>query len=501
MKSIFKIAAAVLALSSFCFNIGSAHAKESQKLNVLFLMADDLNADLGCYGHPVVKTPNIDKLAARGVRFDRAYCQYPLCGPTRASLMTGRRPNATHILSNPKPNHDGTYQTSPNFREYIPDTVTLPQLFRQNDYYVARVGKIFHYFVPGQIGTDGLDDAPSWEHTVNPRGRDKEEEDKVFTLLPNAKRDWRYGATVSWYSADGTDIEQTDGKIATEAIKLLEQKKNEPFFLAVGFFRPHTPYVAPKKYFDLYPLDKISVPKFSGWPKEVPAAAFMSSKKEQLAMTELQKKQANQAYFASISFMDAQLGRVIESLDRLNLADKTVIVFMSDHGYHTGEHGLWQKKSLFDICDRVPLIFVPPKSRQKGTVSPRTVELVDVYPTIADVCGLKAPAYLDGTSLRPLLENPEALWNRPAFTQVLRDKFHGYSVRTEKWRYTEWDNGKAGAELYDHDNDPAELKNVASEPQNASVVRTMKTFLDKNWPNRMTDKVEPPAGKSKTAKR
>jgi uncharacterized sulfatase len=371
-------------------------------------------------------------------------------------------------------------------------------LFRQNNYYVARVGKIFHYFVPGQIGTDGLDDPQSWDHVVNPRGRDKDEEDKVFTLKPNAQREWRYGATVCWYAADGTDYEQTDGKIATEAIKLLEEKKDKPFFLGVGFFRPHTPYVAPKKYFEMYPLDKIKVPKFDGFPDSVPAAAFMSSKPEQLKMTELQKKQANQAYFASISFMDAQLGRVVDALDRLNLADKTVIVFIGDHGYHTGEHGLWQKKSLFDVCDRVPMIIVPPKSKTTG-VSPRTVEMIDLYPTLADLCGLKAPSYLDGVSLRPLLENPTAKWNLPAYSQVLRDAFNGYSVRTEKWRYTVWDNGKAGSELYDHDNDPGELKNLAKNPQYAGVVKTMESLIDKNWPNRMNDKVEPPAKKKKAS--
>lgn len=491
MKSALKFAlTALLAFST------SIHAAE--KFNVLFILADDLNNDLGCYGHPLVKSPNIDKLAARGIKFDNAYCQYPLCGPSRTSFLTGRRPNATHILTNPAPNGDGTYKTSPHFREFIPNTITLPQLFRQNDYYVVRVGKMYHYYVPGQIGTDGLDDPPSWEHVVNPRGRDREDESKIISLNPNVKIDNRLGATVSWLAMDSTDEAQTDGLIAKEAIKLLAEKRDTPFFLGVGFFRPHTPYVAPKKYFDLYPFDKIPIQKFSDWPTNVPAAAFMSSKPEQLTMTDQQRKEATQAYFASITFMDAQLGHVINALDRLGLADKTIIVFASDHGYHTGEHGLWQKKSLFEICARVPLIIVPPKSSQKGTTSTHPVEMVDLYPTLADLCGLKTPDYLDGFSLKPLLKDPKAKWDHPAYTQVLRDAFHGYSVRTEKWRYTEWDNGRAGAELYDHEKDDVELNNLASAPQYASVIQGMKKLLDKNWPDRANDKVEPKKAKGKS---
>ncbi|MDB6024682.1 MAG: Choline-sulfatase [Verrucomicrobiales bacterium] len=465
-------------------------AAAAQKLNVLFVIVDDLKTDLGCYGHPLVKSPNIDKLAQRGVKFDRAYCQFSLCGPSRSSFLTGRRPNVTGVLKNTGQKKDGTYTTSPNFREFIPDTVTLPQLFRQNDYYVARVGKLFHYHVPGQIGTDGLDDPQSWEHVVNPRGRDKDDEAKIFSLKKEATGD-RFGAALSWMAAAGTDLEQTDGIGATEAIKLLEQHQDKPFFLAVGFFRPHTPYVAPKKYFDMYPLNKIVAPTFSGWPTNVPAAAFLSSKPEQETMTDQQRKEAIQAYYASTSFMDAQVGRVVDALDQLKLAEKTIVVFTSDHGYHMGEHGLWQKKSLFDNCARVPLIIAPPQTQQGGKVSLRTVELLDLYPTLAQLCGLKMPSYLDGASLTPLLENPQASWSRPAYTQVLRDEFHGYSVRTEKWRYTEWDNGKAGAELYNHDEDDAELKNLVRESQYAKVIAEMKTLLDKNWPNRLQDKVVP----------
>jgi hypothetical protein len=208
MKSLLKLSLLLTAVL-----ILNAPSQAAQKLNVLFILADDLNNDLGCYGHPLVKSPNIDKLAARGIKFEHAYCQYPLCGPSRSSFLTGRRPNATHILTNPAPNGDGTYKTIPHFREFIPDTITLPQLFRQNDYYVARVGKMYHYYVPGQIGTDGLDDPPSWEHVVNPRGRDREDESKIISPNPKAKIDNRLGATVSWLAMDSTDEAQTDGLI------------------------------------------------------------------------------------------------------------------------------------------------------------------------------------------------------------------------------------------------------------------------------------------------
>src|SRR5688500_8966804 len=231
----------------------SAQPQQGPRLNVLFLIADDLNNDLGAYGAPV-RTPNIDKLAARGVRFDRAYSQYPLCSPRRSSFLTGRRPNATGVLANPVAKNP----MSPHFREKLPDAVTLPQLFRTNGWFAARVGKLYHYGVPLSIGTGGLDDYPSWDLTINPRGRDREVHDRIFSLRPG-----QFGGTVSWLAEDGADAEHTDGMAAAEAVRLLERfKRNgESFFLAVGFYRPHTPYVAPKRYFDMYPRNRIELPK------------------------------------------------------------------------------------------------------------------------------------------------------------------------------------------------------------------------------------------------
>ena len=446
----------------------------AQKWNVLFLMADDLNCDLHCYGHERVQTPHLDALAARGMRFDRAYCQFPLCSPSRTSLLTGRRPNATQIHTNPRAGRFSTdYTGTPHFREFIPDTVTLPELFRSGGYFVARVGKLFHYGVPGQIGTSGLDDLKSWELFVNPAGRDKAEENRIFTLTPGS-----YGGSLSWLAADGADEEQTDGLSATAAISLLEQHKDKPFFLAVGFYRPHTPYVAPRKYFERYPTEGIVLPALSEEDKSrTPAAAFASTKPEQETMSDAQRKEAIQAYHASITFMDAQVGRVLAALDRLKLADKTIVVFTSDHGYHLYQHGLWQKMSLFENSARVPLIVATPGTAQAGKVTPSLAELVDLYPTLADLCGLKTPEYLDGVSLRTVLDDPTKAVKDAALTQLRRGNYDGYSLRSDRWRYTQWDDGKKGEQLYDMQADTGETKNLAADPQLAPVVKELREMI------------------------
>jgi arylsulfatase A-like enzyme len=456
----------------------SAEAAKMPK-NVLFLIADDLNCDLHCYGHPHVQTPNIDKLAKRGVLFEHAYCQFPLCGPSRTSFLTGRRPNETQIVTNPKAGRfSSDYTPTPHFREFIPDTITLPQVFRNNGYFAARVGKLFHYGVPGQIGTSGLDDPPSWEYIGNPAGRDKAEENKVFTLTPGKS----YGGTLSWLAADGTDLEQTDGLGATAAISLLEAQHDRPFFLATGFYRPHTPYVSPKKYFDLYPLDQIELPKLSADDrKRVPAPAYASAKKEQETMTDHQRREAIQAYWASISFVDAQVGRVLEALDRLKLTDNTVVVFCSDHGYHMYEHGLWQKMSLFENSAHVPLIIADPACPARGKAA-AMAELVDLYPTLADLCGLKTPDYIDGASLVPVLKDTTATVKSVAFTQIHRGKFDGYSVRTPQFRYTSWDHGKQGEQLYDLTADPGETKNLAGDQQFAKPLAGLRKLVEQYQP-------------------
>ncbi len=455
------------------------------KPNVLFIAVDDMNNDLGCYGSPIVKSPNIDRLAARGVRFDRAYCQFPLCSPSRSSIMTGLRPDQTRVF-------DLQY----HFRQGLPDVVTLPQMFMRNGYYAARVGKIYHYGNPGDIGTSGLDDPASWKEVVNPAGLDKTAlESDVINYTP--KRGLG-SAMVFLSDPKGRDEDHTDGKVATEAIRLLEKHQGEPFFLAVGFYKPHTPYIAPKKYFDLYPLEKITVPEMpADYASKVPVPALASTKPwPNFGVTPAQARETKQAYYAAISFVDAQIGRVVDALDRLGLAENTVIVFWSDHGYSLGTHGLWMKQSCFEDSARVPLIIAAP-GQKAGRVSPRLVEFVDLYPTLADLAGLTAPSNLAGASLRPLLANPEAAWDRPAFTQVQRGGFPGHSVRTPRWRYTEWDGGKQGVELYDEQNDPGEMKNLADDPQQQAVLAELKALVTKNWPTRVAGGVAVGAKKKK----
>jgi len=460
----------------------TAQADPPRKMNVLFIVSDDLtNNALGCYGGPRM-TPNIDALAQRGVQFDRAYCQFPLCNPSRASFLTGLRPDSLRV-----------YENTTQFRTNVPDAQSLPQTFRKAGYTVARVGKLYHYGVPAQIGTEGLDDPLSWERTVNPRGRDKDDEDRIFTLTPSAQGAGRFGATLSWLAADGQDKDQTDGKIAAEVAELLRAYADRPFFLGCGFFRPHTPYVAPKHYFDLHPVDKIGLPFVPhDHRRSVPAPAFGSSKKEQDQMTDDLRRRAIQAYRASASFMDAQVGIVLRTLDELKLADRTIVVFLSDHGYHLGEHGLWQKMSLFENSARVPLIIYDPRAQGNRRRCSRTVELVDLHATLADLCGLETPK-TDGTSLKPLLDDPNRSWDRMAFTQVSRGTptttgetaagaswFMGRSIRTERYRYTEWDDGNKGAQLYDYAADPQETKNLLDDPRLAELTKQLSKLVKKN---------------------
>jgi uncharacterized sulfatase len=445
-------------------------APAGEKLNVLFIAVDDMNNDLGCYGHKQVKSPNIDRIAKAGVRFDRAYCQFPLCSPSRVSIMTGLRPDTTKV-----------FDLRTDFRkETLPDVVTMPQLFMKNGYHVARVGKIFHYGNPGQIGTNGLDDPKSWHERFNPKGRDKDEEGKLINYTP--KRG--LGSALCFLAAEGTDEEQTDGKVAAKTIELMEKNRDKPFFIAAGFYRPHCPYIAPKKYFDLYPLDRITLAKDPpGHRDRILRPAKQSTQPyPHFGVTEDQAREAKRAYYATITFVDTQVGKLLDAVDRLGLAKKTVIVFWSDHGYLLGEHGLWMKQSLFEESARVPLIVAAPGRKGNGQGCGRTVELLDVYPTLAELAGLTPPKGLHGASLKPLLDDPKARWDRPAHTQVWRGKFPGHSVRTERWRYTEWANGKQGAELYDHQADPRELNNLAEDAKYAETVKQMRALVRKTWP-------------------
>jgi uncharacterized sulfatase len=449
---------------------GSLNAKP----NVLFIAADDLSCALGCYGDPIAKTPNLDRLAATGTCFLNAYNQLPLCNPTRASVMTGLRPDTIKV-----------YDLDRHFRDEVPDAVTLSQQFMKHGWWAGRVGKIYHYNVPASIGTDGFDDPPSWQKTVNPKGRDKTDESLIFNAEPHRK----ISAALSWLAAEGRDEEQTDGMVATEAIKLMEEKREEPFFLAAGFFRPHTPYVAPKKYFDMYPLEDLRLPYAPANDRDdIPTAAFAHNcPVPHYGLDELTCLQAMQAYYACVSFVDAQVGRMLDALDQLQLSDRTIVVFWSDHGYHLGEHdGIWQKRTLFEQGARAPLIIRNPSSKGNGQPCRRIVEFIDIYPTLTELVGIPSPQAVEGHSLVALLDDPLTRWDRFAITQVLRPADHrldtavmGRSIRTERWRYSDWAEGKKGVELYDHFADPMEFENLALNPtrKNKSVMSRLRRLL------------------------
>jgi arylsulfatase A-like enzyme len=488
--------------------VASATAAPASRPNVLFLISDDLNNLLGCYGDPLAKTPNLDRLATRGARFDLAYCNFPICGASRNSMLTGLYPNSNGVLGN------GTM-----FRQTIPSQISLPQAFRHAGYLAVRIGKLYHYGVPGSVGTDGLDDPASWEIEFNPAGVDKlEEEPKIFTLVPG-----NYGSVLSWYASPKSDPYHTDAILAADAEWVLERaarQRDRPFFLAVGFFRPHTPFVAPKTpYFDSHPKAKMPIVSAVKDDPAIPPLALASRKPEEAKLTDELRRQAVQAYYASISFMDAQVGRVVDALDRLGLADNTIIVFTSDHGYHLGEHGLWKKQSLFEESARVPLLIVAPGVSKPRTVVKTPVSLVDLYPTLTDLAGVKAPDNLQGQSLVPMLKNPGTAGRGWALTQVVRGsggsagaggarkaaaaqaenagagrkkaaaateavtaggggRVFGYSLRTARWRYTEWGEGAShGRQLYDHEKDPKESRNLASDPAHAKTVQELSQQL------------------------
>lgn len=461
----------------------------AERPNVLFLISDDLNTRIGCYGDPQVKTPNIDRIAARGVRFEHAYCQYPLCGPSRNSMLTGLYPNSTGIIKNAQ-----------IFRESIPKRIPLPQAFRNSGYFAARIGKLYHYHVPRSVGTNGHDDPASWEMEINPAGCDRLiEEPDIFTL-----REGSFGGTLSWYASPRPDEEHTDGMMADDAAWVLERcaKQKRPFFLTVGFYRPHTPYVAPEKYFEPYALDKmpvISQESIRADVADVPRASLLSHKNDHDKLTDPLRRECLQAYYASTTFMDAQVGKVLDALEANGLTDNTIVVFCSDHGYHLGEKGLWQKMSLFEQSARVPMIISAP-GIEGGVSSEAPTGLIDLYPTLAALCDVDAPAEMHGQSLVPTLKDPEELGRGFSLSQVQRSRgkgkppYDGYSIRTPSYRLTLWDGGAMGSELYDHDTDPLEQTNLLAEGrERTSEVDAVATELSAKLNSEVT-KTYPESG-------
>ena len=447
--------------------IHAGAAPEKPRPNVLFIVSDDLAATLGCYGHALAKTPNLDALAKRGVLFGRAYCQFPHCNPSRSSMLSGLRPNTTRVTNN----EDSLYVN-------IPDVLTLPHYFRMRGYATARCGKIFHLGVPS--GLESMDDPKAWDFGLPFKSElpyPKKRESAVKVEVGKKQG-------LPWQEIPGGDDLLIDGGFAKTAIEWLGKRdRDKPFFLAVGFHRPHLPFVAPAKYFDQYPLEAIKLPAAPANDEaNIPLPARNGAVPAYaLTTTPDQRRAAIRAYLACVSYVDAQAGRLLDELKKLGLDDNTIIVFTSDHGWHLGEHGLWHKRSLFEECAQVPFIVAAPGLKANGKRSDSLVELLDVYPTLCDLCGLPAPKHLQGQSLRPILDDPAFVLHEGAFTQARRGKnaeFWGRTVRTARWRCTQWDEGKNGVELYDHDADPHEYTNLAADPRHAATLQKLITLLD-----------------------
>jgi uncharacterized sulfatase len=466
--------AVMLALSS---------AAADKRPNVLFIVVDDLTTTaLGCYGNTVCKTPNIDRLAARGVRFDRAYTQWPLCWPSRASFLSGQRP-------------DSRFSKVAMVRSFLPEAEFLPEHFRKNGYFTARVGKIFHCRTVF-AGTVSYEDPACWD--VSELGGTETDPCGYAVLFSNSPKGLPAHPEIAklvdhhellnkaggpgydyWMDMAAVNLPDegfTDGVIANRISELMAEHKDgdKPFFLAAGFRRPHLLWVAPKQYFDLYLPTQMKLAEF---PKDdlndIPKIALTRRAPE---MSPLQRQTAIASYYACVSFMDAQLGKLLDQMDKLKLWDNTLVVFTSDHGWHLGEHdSLWGKVTLFQEASRVPLIIAGPGI--KPAASPRTVEMLDIYPTLDDLAGLSTPKQLDGVSLRPLLNDPQMKRDRPAFTVLKHAGKWGKAINTEHYRYTEWDEGKGGEELYDLQADPKEFHNLAKDESLASVRDDLKKQL------------------------
>ena len=450
--------------------------------NVLFIAVDDMRNDLGCYGEKQILSPNIDGLARRGTLFTRAHCQQAVCNPSRASLLTGMRPDTIRIWDLPT-----------HFRETTPEAITLPQYFKEQGYFTQNIGKIFHNWRQD----DYKGDPKSWSVPAvmhyNSHGNDTpqiEGETPVSEItVPKCT------------NYDVEDEAYFDGRIAKLAVHALEERKSDgkPFFLAVGFWKPHSPFNAPKKYWDLYDRASIQPPNPPEAPAGVPKIALHDSREILRSFKDRPKGRPTaeeelalrHGYYAAISYVDAQIGKVLGALDRLGLRDNTIVVFWSDHGYHLGEQTLWAKTSNFELDARVPLIIATP-DHKGGQRTNSLVELLDLYPTLVDLCDLEGRANLEGKSLRPVLEDPDVTvksasitqHTRPAYPQAGADPdVMGYSMRTDRYRYTEWRDfhtGKVRArELYDHDADPDETRNLAKDPSHAEAVQRLKKQLGK----------------------
>lgn len=504
--------------------------------NVLFIVADDLGTQIGAYGNHEVLTPNIDRLAARGLVFNRAYCQQAICNASRASLLTGLRPDTT-----------GVYDLQAHFRQRVPDAVTLPQQFKLHGYHTQGIGKIFHAAFGSTAakadpaGADRLDDPPSWSV---PAWRPAPRYYYTDAGIAEARRVFaqtrkKSGAEVDDYknwlvrglSTEAPELPDNvlaDGEIADRAIRALYDLKerqafgvgnNQPFFLAVGFLKPHMPFIAPKKYWDLYDPSRLTVAANNYPPKNAPPIGLQVFWNEMRAQSDIPgqgalspetRRHLVHGYYACISFVDAQVGRILDELDRLGLADNTIVVLWGDHGYHLGEHSLWAKLTNFEGATHAPLIVATPDRQAAGHRTDALVEFVDVFPSLCDLAGVPSPDGLEGSSFAPLFADPARPWKAAAFSQYWRrgfDRYNvvplaipnppgydqypkegvmGYTLRTDRYRLTLWHptgqpDQVIATELYDYVADPEENENFAARPEYAERVRELTAMLRQGW--------------------
>jgi len=463
----------LLFLSLIFFSTGCLKPQQNkvatQKPNVLFIIADDLTATaVSAYENKACHTPNIDKLAAEGVKYTRTYCQYPVCGPSRASLMSGYYPSATQ-----------TYGYVSGRKNIGPDRKTWSQLFKDQGYYSARVSKIYHMGVPRDIenGSNGKDDAASWTERFNSQGPEwtAEGESELVQGNPDGTLPKRGGNVMTIVKADGDDLVHSDGKTAEKASELIRQHKNEPFFLAVGFVRPHVPFVAPKPYFEPYPHEEAQVPpKIEGDWDDIPKRGINYVTSVNGKMSPEQEQKAIAAYYASVSYMDAQVGKVLTTLKEEGLEDNTIVIFTSDHGFHLGEHSFWMKVSLHEESARVPLIIKVPG--KKPAVCHSFTELVDLYPTVAELAGLPYSKHLQGKSLVKTLDNPKAKVRDMAFS--VTQGGNTFLLRTDKWAFIQYsEDASLGIELFDMENDPKQYTNLAENKDYTNVVADFQEKL------------------------
>ena len=472
--------------------------------NVLFIVADDLNVALGSYGaYPTARTPNLDRLAAEGIRFERAYAQHPVCNPSRASFLSGLRPETTQVLYN---------FTVP--RHAIGDAVMLPEYFREQGYFTARVGKVAH---------GRYEDSVAWDISENARQRDRgnylpgvdhsEVLDNSWTdgsddgmsradvFAPHGRTG---GLPLTWRATDEREEDTPDGRTTRRVIEILREQGDQPFFIAAGFHKPHQPWVAPASFFEQHPLSETALPSEPDDDRDdIPAAALVGYP-DDVQHTDDQKRQAIAAYHATVTLIDHQVGLLLDALRDLDLVDSTIVVFVSDHGFHLDEHGgLWRKQTQFEESTRVPLIVRAP-GVAAGRSTTGLVELVDLYPTLADLSGLPLPAGLEGTSFRPLLEDPDRDWKSAIFSRSDRftrpDRQHltaGLSVRTARYRYTEWTptgcGGDLEIELYDLETDPREFDNLGLDPDHAALRDRLARELEAGWRAALPSGIQAPS--------